>query len=134
MQVQICRLPFPPPTPPPDTVIKPFIPSLSLYTFEVSPLILLLSHALTDPLLHCLHISHISPCPTQPPPYARPREAAAAAAAVGTCMEEPLSFAASVLGVVKHALFWRRFRYPIPSAFGARAATSDAARESTGEN
>ncbi len=57
-----------------------------------------------------LHSQLLSPLTPQPPPYARPRDAALAAAAVGTCLEEPLSFAASVIGALKHAFFWSRFR------------------------
>lgn len=57
-----------------------------------------------------LHSQSPSPLTPQPPPYARPRDAALAAAAVGTCLEEPLSFAASVIGALKHAFFWSRFR------------------------
>ena len=34
-QLQICRLPHPSPPAPPDAVLTPFIPFLSLYTFEV---------------------------------------------------------------------------------------------------
>ena len=102
LQVQVCRLQSPPPPTPADAVLAPFLPSMSLYTFEV-PLLLFPSC--------CTHSRpHPSPLTPQPPPYARPRDAALAAAAVGTCLEEPLSFAASVIGALKHAFFWSRFR------------------------
>ena len=39
LQVQVCRLQSPPPPTPADAVLAPFLPSMSLYTFEV-PLLL----------------------------------------------------------------------------------------------